>query len=167
MKPSGPAAFRLQFSQSWNGVASFCGPFIASKYFFTGKNASNLTNVQFVYMAVSGLGIVMALAFAFTRLPEVSEEDLQAEADALAEATGGHDDEQLAKPFWKREQQFLLSNEAGTYPFPPEVRPILGFVCQFMYVGAQVTIGSFAINCEHLPPFLACFQMSISLTQFC
>lgn len=109
MKPSGPAAFRLQFSQSWNGVASFCGPFIASKYFFTGKNASNLTNVQFVYMAVSGLGIVMALAFAFTRLPEVSEEDLQAEADALAEATGGHDDEQLAKPFWKREQQFLLS----------------------------------------------------------
>jgi FHS family L-fucose permease-like MFS transporter len=47
------AAFRLQLSQSFNGIASFAGPFIASKYFFSGSNASNLTNVQWVYLACS------------------------------------------------------------------------------------------------------------------
>jgi FHS family L-fucose permease-like MFS transporter len=52
-KPEG-AAFRLQFSQSFNGIASFAGPFIASKYFFSGGNSNNLTNVQWVYLAVSG-----------------------------------------------------------------------------------------------------------------
>jgi len=47
------AAFRLQLSQSFNGIASFAGPFIASKYFFSDGNSSNLTNVQWVYLAVS------------------------------------------------------------------------------------------------------------------
>ena len=40
------ASIRLQFCQSWNGVASFVGPLIASKFFFTGANANNLTNVS-------------------------------------------------------------------------------------------------------------------------
>jgi FHS family L-fucose permease-like MFS transporter len=42
------ASIRLQFCQSWNGVASFVGPLIASKFFFSGSNANNLTNVQYV-----------------------------------------------------------------------------------------------------------------------
>ena len=132
MRPSGPAAFRLQLSQSFNGVASFSGPLIASKYFFSGGNESNLTNVQFVYMAVAGLGAALALAFIFTRLPEVSEAELQAEADEAAEALAGSDtDGQLAKPFYK------------------QTRPILGFIAQFAYVGAQVTVGTFFINYAH------------------
>ena len=40
------AAARLNFSQGWQGVASFAGPMIASKYFFTGKNADSLYTVQ-------------------------------------------------------------------------------------------------------------------------
>ncbi|KAK9242285.1 hypothetical protein V1506DRAFT_509584 [Lipomyces tetrasporus] len=51
------ASARLQFCQSWNGVVSFIGPLIASKCFFSGENANNLVNVQF--------------------LPEVSESALQ------------------------------------------------------------------------------------------
>jgi FHS family L-fucose permease-like MFS transporter len=96
---------------------------IASKFFFSGEHADDLTTVQFVYMAVAGLGVIVALAFFFTKLPEVSEEALQAEAEALAHAQGI--DSGLDKPFWK------------------QVRPITGFVAQFLYVGAQVTIGSF------------------------
>ncbi|KAG8984275.1 hypothetical protein FRB95_003968 [Tulasnella sp. JGI-2019a] len=130
MRPGNTAAFRLQLSQSFNGVASFAGPFIASKYFFSGSNANNLTNVQFVYMAVSGLGVVIAVLFMMFSLPEVSEEELQAEANELADNgnTNQDEDPQLAKPFIR------------------QYRPILAFVCQFMYVGAQVNIGSFFIN---------------------
>ncbi|KAK4685622.1 MFS transporter, FHS family, L-fucose permease, partial [Tremellales sp. Uapishka_1] len=123
MPPHNVANFRLQFSQSFNGVASFTGPLIASKYFFSDGNSSNLTNVQWVYLAVSGMGVMVALAFVFTKLPEVSEEALQAEAAALAEAHG--EDTQADKSFWK------------------QYRAITGFVSQFLYVGAQVTIGSF------------------------
>ncbi|KAG8984247.1 hypothetical protein FRB94_000338 [Tulasnella sp. JGI-2019a] len=128
MRPAKTAAFRLQFSQSFNGVASFSGPLIASKYFFSGGNSGNLTNVQFVYMAVAGLGLLLAILFLLIALPEVSEAELQAEANDLADSHGEIEDPQLAKPFI---QQY---------------RPIFGFICQFMYVGAQVTIGSFFIN---------------------
>ncbi|KAG8857415.1 hypothetical protein FRB96_005714 [Tulasnella sp. 330] len=128
MRPGNTAAFRLQFSQSFNGVASFSGPLIASKYFFSGGNADNLTNVQFVYMAVAGLGVLLGGLFLIIALPEVSEAELQAEANDLADGGGEVEDAQLAKPFIK------------------QYRPIFGFVCQFMYVGAQVTIGSFFIN---------------------
>lgn len=40
------ASMRLNLSQGFQGVASFSGPLIASKYFFTGKNATSLENVQ-------------------------------------------------------------------------------------------------------------------------
>jgi len=108
------ASFRLQVSQSFNGVASFCGPLIASKYFFAGANANNMTNVQWVYLAVAAMGVIVALAFVFTKLPEVAEADLE-----LMYANSE------PKPLWK------------------EVRAITGAIAQFLYVGAQVTIGAF------------------------
>lgn len=40
------AAARLNFSQGFQGVASFAGPMIASKWFFQGKNATSLDTVQ-------------------------------------------------------------------------------------------------------------------------
>jgi MFS transporter, FHS family, L-fucose permease len=40
------AAARLNFSQGFQGVASFAGPLIASRWFFTGKNATTLDTVQ-------------------------------------------------------------------------------------------------------------------------
>ena len=68
------ASARLQFCQSWNGVASFIGPLVASKAFFTGANANNLVNVQYVYLAVSCAGAAVAVLFFFAKLPEVKEE---------------------------------------------------------------------------------------------
>ncbi|KDE08400.1 hypothetical protein MVLG_01436 [Microbotryum lychnidis-dioicae p1A1 Lamole] len=52
------AAFRLNFSQSFNGLASFVGPLIASKYFF-GDEATqhSLGNVQWVYLAGGKVGL--------------------------------------------------------------------------------------------------------------
>lgn len=123
MPPHNVANFRLQFSQSFNGVASFTGPLIASKYFFSGEHNGDLGTVQYVYMAVAGMGVAVAIAFFFTKLPEVSEEALQAEAEALASVHGA--DPQTAKGFWK------------------QYRALSGAVAQFLYVGAQVTIGAF------------------------
>ncbi len=126
LEPLNVASFRLQFSQSFNGVASFAGPLIASKYFFSNGNQNNLTNVQWVYLAVALLGVTIIVAFVATKLPETSEEALQAEQDALA--SGGDDIVTDAhKSFWRTKAPF-------------------GFVAQFMYVGAQVTIGAFFIN---------------------
>lgn len=56
-----------------NGVASFIGPLIASKFFFSGANQNNLTNVQFVYLAVACAGVAVAILFALSKLPEVAE----------------------------------------------------------------------------------------------
>jgi FHS family L-fucose permease-like MFS transporter len=47
-------------------------------------------NVRWVYLAVSGMGILVAVAFLLIRLPEVSEESLQAEADALVYSSGNN-----------------------------------------------------------------------------
>lgn len=40
------AAARLNFSQGFQGVATFAGPMIASRWFFLGKNATTLDTVQ-------------------------------------------------------------------------------------------------------------------------
>lgn len=117
MPPVQVASLRLQVSQSFNGVASFAGPLIASKYFFEDTDSKDLTNVQWVYLAVALMGVAVALAFFFTKLPEVSE-------GALEEIRGG-DVEHKQKPLYK------------------EYRCISGAVAQFLYVGAQVTIGAF------------------------
>jgi FHS family L-fucose permease-like MFS transporter len=57
------AAMRLNISQGFQGVASFAGPLIASAYFFRGKNADSLETVQWVYLAVFGLGLVLNVLF--------------------------------------------------------------------------------------------------------
>lgn len=114
------AAFRLNFSQSFNGLASFIGPLIASKYFFSGSNENSLTSVQYVYLAVACLGAGVAVLFFFATLPEITEADMA----VTQEANGIVDD----RPLYKR------------------MHTVLGFVSQFMYVGAQVTVASFVLN---------------------
>ncbi|KAM3086302.1 hypothetical protein ACMFMG_000438 [Clarireedia jacksonii] len=122
------ASARLQFCQSWNGVASFIGPLIASKFFFSGANAHNLTNVQFVYLAVACAGAAIAVLFLISKLPEVSEEMLSSST---------------------KEENFALDefgNEIGQGPLRKQYNMIFAFIAQFCYVGAQVTVASFFIN---------------------
>jgi MFS transporter, FHS family, L-fucose permease len=63
-------------SAGFQGVASFSGPLIASRWFFTGKNRTSLYTVQYVYLAVAGLGLVLNILFRFCHLPEITEEAL-------------------------------------------------------------------------------------------
>ncbi|KDN49484.1 hypothetical protein RSAG8_02186, partial [Rhizoctonia solani AG-8 WAC10335] len=123
-EPSG-AVFRLQLSQSFDGIASFAGPFIASKY-FSGGNATNLTNVQWVYLAVALMDAFIAFLFTVTKLPETYEAELEEQVQAAAEVSGM--DATTDQPFYKQSRGFF------------------GWLSQFMYVDAQVSIGSFFID---------------------
>ncbi|THH18563.1 hypothetical protein EW146_g2446 [Bondarzewia mesenterica] len=116
------AAMRLNFSQGFQGLASFAGPMIASTYFFRGKNANSLTNVQWVYLAVAALGLALNILFYFCDLPEITEDALEKEIEDAGIAKNG------VGPFWK------------------QYRCILGFVAQMSYTGAQVTVASFVVN---------------------
>lgn len=113
MPPQGVSALRLQLSQGFNGIGSFAGPLIASKYFFSDGHDDDLSNVQWVYLAVSAVGFILAFVFLLYPLPEVHEKDLVA------------DQSEPPKPLWK------------------ETRAISAAVAQFMYVGAQVMLASF------------------------
>jgi len=77
---------------------------------------------------VALMGTTVATIFVFVRLPETSEAELQEQVELAAKSdiTGIATD--TNKPFWK---------------IP---RPFFGFWAQFLYVGAQVTIGAFFIN---------------------
>ncbi|KAL9536229.1 L-fucose-proton symporter [Sphaerulina musiva] len=123
------ASARLQFCQSWNGIASFIGPLIASKAFFSGDNINSLTNVQFVYLAVSCAGVAVAVLFFFSKLPEVPEAALRSASIVATDSELGFNDGLVAqKPLYK------------------EYNMMFGFVAQFCYVGAQVTCATFFIN---------------------
>ncbi|OJT10475.1 Glucose/galactose transporter, partial [Trametes pubescens] len=115
------AAARLNFSQGFQGVASFAGPMIASKWFFTGKNATSLDTVQWVYLAVAGLGAVLNVLFYFCKLPEITQ-------DALAQEMHDVGLTNDKEPFWR------------------QYRCIFGWVAQTAYVGAQVAVASLAVN---------------------
>ncbi|KAH9485255.1 Glucose/galactose transporter [Psilocybe cubensis] len=115
------AAARLNFSQGFQGVASFSGPLIASRWFFRGANATKLDTVQWVYLAVAGLGLVLNILFYFCDLPEIEEE-------AIIYQIQEGDDEIKVESFWK------------------QYRCLFGFVAQTAYVGAQVGVASLAVN---------------------
>ncbi|KAI0358398.1 MFS general substrate transporter [Trametes cingulata] len=115
------AAARLNFSQGFQGVASFAGPMIASRWFFQGKNSTSLDTVQWVYLAVAGLGLVLNILFYFCTLPEITQDALAQEMHEVG-MTNDKD------PFWK------------------QYRCIFGWVAQTAYVGAQVAVASLAVN---------------------
>lgn len=126
------ASARLQFCQSWNGVASFIGPLIASKAFFSGENANSLTNVQYVYLAVACAGAAVGVMFFVVKMPEVQE---------ATNRRGSVVDEATIELGVDANGKII-----GDGPIYHQYNMICGFVAQFCYVGAQVTIGSFFIN---------------------
>ena len=73
------AAFRLNLSQSFNGVGSFLGPIVGGALFFGAKKeagSSNLDSVTFVYIAIAVVVLFVAVLFFRTPMPEVKEEEL-------------------------------------------------------------------------------------------
>ena len=110
------SSFRLSFSQSFNGLGSFAGPLIASKYFFSSGNQNNLSSVRFVYLGIACGVFVIAIGFFFANLPEITDDMMSEESNVPT------------KPLL-RQRHFLG-----------------GVLAQWLYVASQVTVATFFIN---------------------
>ncbi len=134
--------FRLNLSQSFNGVGSFIGPIIGANVFFSeGEGAGNLDSVKYVYLIIAGVVFLVALLFMRTSLPEIKEEKLVSDV------------EQDIKPL------FSHKNFTGA------------IIAQFFYVAAQVGIAALFINyCTEASTTItnaqASYYLSISLLLF-
>lgn len=107
--PPETATQRLNFSQSFNGLAAFLGPIVGGKLIFTestytdeqlakmlpaAKQAYVLqeaSTVKAPYLILGILIIVVAILFIFTKLPDIKEEDHADEKSTFGHVLGhGH-----------------------------------------------------------------------------
>jgi FHS family L-fucose permease-like MFS transporter len=111
------SAFRLNLSQSFNGVGSFAGPIIGGALFFgtSSKSSSDLGSVKLVYIAIAALVLLVALLFFVTKMPEVKEEEL------------------------------ATNRQSGAGLFQHR-HFVWAMITQFFYVAAQVGIAALFIN---------------------
>ncbi|PHH91737.1 hypothetical protein CDD83_10515 [Cordyceps sp. RAO-2017] len=111
---------RINISQAFNGIGTVIAPVLGSYVFFKFSDEHALDNVQWVYLSIAVFVLVLAAAFFFADIPEITDADMAFQA----QETLASDD----KPF---RQQYRLFHAA---------------FAQFCYTGAQVAIASFFIN---------------------
>lgn len=129
------ATQRLNFSQSFNGLAATLAPLLGGIFILSGRSISDadlqlLTpgaaeqllqseaeSVQVPYLIIAGLVLLLAFIVWRSALPEIKEEE-----------TAGEMSEGQQKPIYR------------------EANLVRGVVAQFFYVGAQVCITSFFIR---------------------
>ncbi|KAI8803897.1 L-fucose:H+ symporter permease [Cladochytrium replicatum] len=149
--PTSSSAFRLNLSQSFNGIGSVIGPVIASYAFFGGSDyngsgvktgAGDLTSVKYVYLGVAGIVFLIMIAFIFVKLPEINEAEKVAYEGGL-EADGG---ELRKTKIWEH------------------TNLIWGVFAQFGYIGAQFGIASLFINVVTESISISSSQASLYLT---
>ncbi|MGC4232804.1 MAG: sugar MFS transporter [Niabella sp.] len=139
--PPETAERRINFSQSFNGLAWVVGPLIALYVYGNQSHVEGEKMMSIVLpFAIIGLS-VLAVAFVFMRLklPEITEEDenaahggghgMSATPGADMEVTDPADPRYITKkPLWKN----------GHFK--------LGFIAQLFYVAAQTGVFSYLIN---------------------
>ncbi|PRZ25275.1 L-fucose:H+ symporter permease [Flavobacterium granuli] len=132
--PAETATKRLNFSQSFNGLAAFIAPTVVGPMILSGKNlteaemasmppqelsdylASEAASVKMPYLILGLIILAVAVIFYFTNMPDVKEEDKEGAEGASFRAAL-----KSMKLRW-------------------------GILAQFFYVGAQVCVGSFFIK---------------------
>ncbi|GAB2476629.1 L-fucose:H+ symporter permease [Hymenobacter qilianensis] len=125
------ATQRLNFAQSFNGLAATLAPFLGGIFILSGNTLSaaeeasmsrgqlnaylnaEAASVQVPFLLIGGVVLLVALLLYFTRLPDIVGEDRGAEANR---------------------------------PLLREKNLLLGVVAQFFYIGAQVCVSSFFIR---------------------
>jgi FHS family L-fucose permease-like MFS transporter len=124
--PKDSAAMRINFSQSFNGLAWVIGPLIGLYIYGNQSNVAGEKLTSLILpMAIIGL-VVLAVAMIFLRmpLPEISEED------------SGH--------------HVAIEDDGDSFlsdkPLIKQSHFVLGVIAQFCYVAAQTGIFSYLIN---------------------
>src|SRR5699024_6940611 len=135
--PPETAERRINFSQSFNGLAWVVGPLVAL-YIYGNQSDIEGEKMKSIILPFIVIGlVVLIVAFVFMRLklPEITEEDEDA-AHGIGAVEGSHEEILdvnhprfiSKKPLWKN-RHFVL-----------------GFVAQACYVAAQTGVFSFLIN---------------------
>jgi FHS family L-fucose permease-like MFS transporter len=124
--PKESAERRINFSQSFNGLAWVIGPLIG---LFIYENHSNvagekLSSMILPYCVIGGTVLLVAILFVFTKLPEIKEEETFGENGGVASSDG------------------TLMNK----PLIKQRHFVLGVIAQFCYVAAQTGVFSYLIN---------------------
>jgi MFS transporter, FHS family, L-fucose permease len=132
--PKESAPQRINFSQSFNGLGWILGPLIGGLLIFgaqkTGE-ADKFKSLLIPYMLVGSVVVVVAIAFIFTKLPDIKEQSSEG-------------------PEENPPMRVLLKHRFF----------ILAVVAQFLYVAAQTGVNSFFINyvTEEVPAILVPVQ---------
>lgn len=129
---------RLNFAQSFNGVGSFLAPILGGQFILSGIEhtpealrkmpVEQLNNylqfeantVKIPYLVIAVIVVLLILLFAFTKIPEIKEDDSSLEGPVKFSAK-------------------VLRHSHTRW----------AVIAQFFYVGAQVGIGSFFIRYAH------------------
>lgn len=132
--PAESATKRLNFSQSFNGLAAFIAPAYIGPMILSDKNytqtqieamtpaikhaylVSEADSVKMPYLILGLIILAVAVIFYFTNMPDVKDEDVEGK------------------------------NEASFGGALQSMRLRWGILAQFFYVGAQVCVGSFFIK---------------------
>jgi FHS family L-fucose permease-like MFS transporter len=115
--------FRLELSQSFQAIGSVMAPLLASRVFFNNVDPNDLSKVQWTYLGIAAFVTLLAIVFYFAPIPEVTDADMELQAEMSAALTGYED-----KPMRKQYKLFF------------------GVAAQFCYVGAQVGVAANFIN---------------------
>lgn len=127
------ATQRLNFAQSFNGLAAFLAPLAGGAFILSGRNVSateqqamstgqfqaylqeEASSVQVPFLIIGGIVLLVALLISRTALPVIDEEDTLVSPNVKGSILG-------------------------------ETNLVVGVVAQFFYVGAQVCVSSFFIR---------------------
>ena len=127
------ATQRLNFAQSFNGLAAFLAPLAGGAFILSGTNLSatqqqamstgqfqaylqeEASSVQVPFLVIGGVVLLVALLISRTALPVIDEEDTLVSTNPKGSILG-------------------------------ETNLIIGVIAQFFYVGAQVCVSSFFIR---------------------
>ena len=133
------AARRINFSQSFNGLAWIFGPIFATFFILGGEGGNASEGLDSMIAPYAGIGIIVliiAIIYMFVELPEITEEDVET-------AHGVSSSNQLApaKSLFKTKHL------------------VLGVIAQFCYVAAQTGVFSFFVN------FLTADELGLDITK--
>lgn len=123
--PKETAERRINFSQSFNGLAWIVGPIIGGLFILGnngGETGNKLHSLITPYAVIGTLVLIIALIYVRTPLPEIKEE----ETEPVGETSG--------------------NSLASAKPLIQQRHFVLAVIAQFCYVAAQTGIFSFFVN---------------------
>lgn len=131
---------RINFSQSFNGLAWIFGPIFATYFILGGeeggKASEGLDSMIAPYAGIGIIVLIVAIIYMFVKLPEITEEDVD-------QAHGISTTQQKAPSKSLFKTRHL----------------VLGVIAQFSYVAAQTGVFSFFVN------FLTAEELDLGITK--